>query len=104
MPKYLFAFHGGGTPETEADQAAVMQAWTTWLGDLGDAMVDVGNPTGAAKTLSADGSVADGGGANPLSGFSFVSATDLDAATGLAKGCPIFADGGTVEVAEVLEM
>jgi hypothetical protein len=104
MPKYVLAYHGGGMAATEAEQAAAMAAWGAWFGSLGDAVVDGGNPTGASKTVKADGSAADGGGANPLTGYSLISATDLDAAVSLAKGCPIFASGGTVEVAEAIEM
>jgi hypothetical protein len=104
MPKYVFAYHGGSRPESEAEQANVMAAWEAWLGALGDAVVDVGNPTGASKTLSSDGSARDGGGSNPLRGYSLIQATDLDAAVSLAKGCPILAAGGSVEVAEAIEM
>jgi hypothetical protein len=104
MPKYVLAYHGGGMAATEAEQAAAMAAWGAWFGSLGDAIVDGGNPTGASKTVTADGSTVDGGGANPLSGYSLVTATDLDAAVSLAKGCPILSSGGTVEVAETIEM
>ena len=104
MPKYVLAYHGGGMAQTEAEQAAAMAAWGAWFGALGDAIVDGGNPTGAAKTVKADGSAVDGGGANPITGYSLISATDLDAAVSLAKGCPIFASGGTVEVAEAIDM
>ena len=104
MPKYVLAYHGGGMPESEADQAAGMAAWVAWFGTLGTAVIDGGNPTGASKTIGSDGSTTDGGGSNPISGYSLVEATDLDAAVSLAKGCPIFASGGTVEVAEAIEM
>jgi hypothetical protein len=104
MPKYVLAYHGGSMAATEAEQAAAMAAWGAWFGTLGDAIVDGGNPTGASKTVTADGSTVDGGGANPLSGYSLVTATDLDAAVSLAKGCPILSSGGTVEVAETIEM
>ena len=104
MPKYLLAYHGGGMSENEADQAAAMAAWGAWFGSLGDAVIDAGNPTGASRTLAADGSASDGGGPNPLSGYSLVSATDLNAAVSLAKGCPILSSGGTIEVAETIEM
>ena len=104
MPKYVLAYHGGGMPETPADQEAVMNAWTNWFGTLGAAVVDGGNPTGASATVNADGSVSSGGGANPISGYSLVSADSLDAATALAKGCPILSSGGSVEVAETIDM
>jgi hypothetical protein len=104
MPKYVLAYHGGRRPESPAEQAKVMDAWIAWFGTLGDAVVDGGNPTGAAKTVSSDGSITDGGGANPLNGYSLVTATDLNAAVGLAKGCPILSAGGSVEVAEAIDM
>jgi hypothetical protein len=104
MPKYVLAYHGGGMPESEAEQATVMAAWGTWFGSLGDAVVDGGNPTGPSQTVASDGSTAVGGGPNPISGYSLINATDLDAAVSLAKGCPILAGGGTIEVAETIEM
>ena len=96
MPKYLLAYHGGGMPESKAEQEAAMAAWGAWFGSLGDAIVDAGNPTGASRTLAADGSASDGGGPNPVSGYTLVSATDLNAAVSLAKGCPLLASGGTI--------
>jgi hypothetical protein len=104
MPKYVLAYHGGSTPSSEADQTDAMAAWGAWFGSLGAAVVDGGNPTGASVTLASDGSTTSGGGSNPLTGYSLINASDLDAAVSLAKGCPIFAAGGTIEIAEALEM
>lgn len=104
MPKYVFAYHGGSMPESPAAQAEAMAAWGTWFESLGEAVIDGGNPTGQSKTVTAPGSVSNGGGANPLSGYSLVTATTIDAAVEHAKGCPILAVGGSVEVAEALDM
>jgi hypothetical protein len=104
MPKYVFAYHGGTMAESAAAQAEALAAWGAWFGSLGEAVIDGGNPTGQAQTIDADGSVNNGGGANPLSGYSLINATDIDAALAHAKGCPILAVGGSVEVAEALEM
>jgi hypothetical protein len=49
MPKYVLAYHGGTTPKSEADQAAVMGAWGAWFGVLGDAVIDGGAPTSASR-------------------------------------------------------
>ncbi len=103
MPKYLYTYHGGSMPETPEEGEAMMAAWMSWFGQLGEAVVDGGNPTSMAKTVSAD-SVVDGGGANPATGYSLVNASDLDAAVEMAKGCPVLSSGGTVEVAELMEM
>lgn len=104
MSKYVFAYHGGGMAETPEEQAAVMQAWEQWYGELGGALADGGAPVGRAQTVGADGSVTEGGGSNPVTGYTIVTADDLDAAVAMAKGCPILSSGGSVEVAETIEM
>lgn len=104
MPKFAFVYHGGGMPETPEEGAKVMAAWQAWYGGMGDALVDGGGPVGISRTVSADG-VADNGGANPVSGYTVVSAADQDAACEMAKGCPMVQDGsGSVEVAEIIDM
>jgi hypothetical protein len=80
-----------------------MKAWMGWFGALGEAVVDGGNPLGMSKTVSSGG-VTDGGGANPTAGYSLVMAADMDAAVAMAQGCPMLGDGGSVEVAECLDM
>lgn len=102
MPNYVLAYHGGKMPETPEEGAKVMAAWQGWFAEMGAAVVDGGNPVGISKTVSPSG-VTDGGGANPLSGYSVIKADNLDAACELAKGCPIL-EHGTVEVAEIHEM
>ena len=103
MTNYLLVYKGGGMPATEAEQKAVMDAWGAWFGGLGAAVVDGGNPFGPAKTIASNGSVSDGGGA-ALTGYSIIDASGLDDATAKAKGCPVLASGGTVDVYEAMEM
>lgn len=104
MPKFIFAYHGGGRPETPEAGAAMMEKWNAWLEGLGSASVDPGHPVGISKTVSASG-VANNGGANPLSGFSIVEAGTIDDAAEIAKGCPHLEMGnGTIEIAELMEM
>lgn len=105
MPNYILAYHGGsGMPESEAEQAKIMEAWGAWFGAMGDAVVDGGNPVGRAVTVGPDRSHHDGGGSNPLTGYSMIKADDLEAAAKLAEGCPVLDNGGSVEVAETIEM
>lgn len=104
MAKYLFVYHGGSHPETEEEVAAVLDAWGQWMGSMGAAVVDGGNPVGASMTVHPDGSVTDNGGANPASGYGLFEAADLDDALAKAKGCPILAAGGSVELAECIDM
>jgi hypothetical protein len=100
MPNYLLAFHGGGLPETEEARGQVMAAWGNWFQDLGPALVDGGNPIGHTITIEPSGSVIDGGGANPVAGYTIIKADDLDAAVRLAKRCPLLQSGGSIEVGE----
>ncbi len=104
MAKYVLVYHGGATPETVDNVAEVMAAWETWMGSLGEALTDPGNAIGNSVTVQSDGTVTTGGGANPASGFSVLEAGTLDEAAALVKGCPIFESGGSIEVAETVDM
>jgi hypothetical protein len=103
MAKYLFAYRGGSTPQSEDEQQAVMAKWTGWFGELGPAVVDAGNPFSVAASVASDGSVTDGGGAQ-LTGYSLLQADSLQAATEMAKGCPVLEAGGSVEVYESFDV
>jgi hypothetical protein len=101
MANYLLAYKGGGMAETPEAQEAAMKAWGDWFGTLGEAVVDMGAPFGPATAVAANGA------ASPtaaLTGYSVLSAASIDAAAQLAKGCPVLAAGGTVEVYEALPM
>jgi hypothetical protein len=102
MGNYVFAYTGGSMAETPEAQEAAMQAWGNWFGELGAAVVEGGNPFGASTAVRADGST--GATKAGLSGFPVVQADSLDAAAKLAKGCPVLAGGGAVEVYETIPM
>jgi hypothetical protein len=98
MANFLLTYHGGGMPESEAEQAQVMAAWDAWFHQLGDAVVDGGNPISQAKAISPDGSVMDA--TSAPSGYSVIKADNIDAAIALAKGCPVLHGGAAVLVSE----
>lgn len=104
MAKYLFVYHGGVAPQDPAEIEATMQAWGSWFGAMGGAVVDGGNPVGLSTTVGSDGSISEGGGSNPASGYSVIEASSVENACEMARGCPLLASGGSVEVAEVIEM
>ncbi len=102
MANYLLTYHGeGGMPATEEERAAVMAKWGAWFGQLGDAVVDPGNPTTRAKAISPDGSVMDA--TSSPSGYSVIKADSLDQAVELSKGCPVLAAGQVVLVTETFD-
>ena len=103
MAKYLLLYEGGSMPETEEAQAAVMQAWDAWFQQLGDAVADGGNPfTPSSNRVGADGSIS--AGAGRATGYSILEADSLEAATDLAKGCPVLAGGASIGVYETFEV
>ncbi len=104
MAKFLLVYHGGSHPESEEEVKQVMDAWGQWFGTLGAAVIDGGNPVGKSSTVNQDGSVSGDGGSNPASGYSLIEASDINDATTKAKGCPILAAGGSIEVAEAIDM
>jgi hypothetical protein len=104
MNKYLFVYHGGSRPLSEADAKKVMDAWGKWFGSLGGAVIDGGNPVGKSSTVKPDGALTSGGGANPASGYSLIEASSLEDAHKKALGCPLLAAGGTIEIAQAIDM
>ncbi len=104
MSKYLFVYHGGSNPESPEEVAEVLDTWGQWFGTMGSDVIDGGNPVGISSTVQSNGSVVDNGGENPASGYSLIEASDLNEALTRAKECPILSAGGTVEVAEAIDM
>ncbi len=104
MANFLLAYHGGGMAETDEQQQAVMAAWGKWYEELGAAIVDGGNPITRTVMINSDGSTAEGGGADPVTGYTVLSADDMDAAVEMSKGCPHLKSGGTVEVGETFDV
>ena len=104
MAKYLFVYHGGKKPVDKAEIKSVMDAWGAWFGSMGAAVIDGGNPVGKSSTVHPNGSVSNDGGANPVSGYSLIEAATLGDAHEKAKRCPILASGGSIEIAEAIDM
>ena len=93
MPKYVLAYR---SPKSYAPgQPDAVAAWNEFRANLGDKVVDFGNPVFEASNL---GTCDD---TTRLGGYSFITADDLESAVALAKGSPVLAAGGGVEVGEI---
>ena len=110
MSEFVFLYRGGRPPQGVAD-VANLQKWGVWLEELASKghLKERGQPLDDGGTVVRDraGSVTDGPYAESkdiIVGFSIVEATDLAHASALAKGCPIFENGGLVEVRPVMTM
>jgi hypothetical protein len=112
MAQFMFLYRRSVQPAASpAQMQQTMQKWTAWLNDL--------NANGHLKErglpLETSGSVVGGSpkknvtdGPYPekdlVIGFTVVEASDLAKACQLSTGCPIFENGGMVEVRPVMSM
>lgn len=104
MKNFVLLYTGGFMPESEVEQAEVMGAWGAWYEGIGAAVVDGGNPFGAAKSVGADG-VTDAILATPaVTGYTVISAESLDDALAKVDGHPHIRYGGHVSVYETFQM
>ena len=101
MPRYLLAYHGGHVDESLEGRQRVMEAFGNWFAELGPRLIDPGNPVARAVTVNA-GSVSEGGGANPVSGYTVIEADDMQTAIELVERGPIVQGGRTVEIVETM--
>ena len=102
MAKFVLMFHGGVTPEEPSSE--VMDRWMAWFGELGEAVVDMGAPFGAAATIASDGTPSEGSGPDPATGYTIIEAADLHDAVVKAKGCPGLSSGGSVKLYEAMQV
>lgn len=105
MPQYLLSYHGEMRMEDmpsdpEAIQA-VMAEWSAWYESMGDGLVDGGAPIAYSTALNADGGT---DAPAQLTGYTVVSAADMNAAAEIAKGCPVVENGHTVQISECIDM
>jgi len=103
MPNYILAYHGGNMPKNPEEGAEHMAKWEAWATGLGDSLINRGTPLGNSKSVSSSG-VVDGGGENPLIGYSVLQAENIDAAVKMVENSPHVNYGGTMVVAEMMEM
>jgi len=108
---YLLLFRGGANPEdmTPEQMKVTMNNWMTWMKGLkkskqltlGHPLQDGGKqlagPKGKSVTPFRDTP-------ESVGGFLLIKAKGLAEATKIAKGCPIFNNGGTVELRPIQEM
>ena len=112
MSQFLFVYRNSApsymtmTPEEMQQMLQKWQTWITdgirkgWMVDAGDALKREGRVVNAKKVIS-DGPFIEV--KELVGGYSIVQADTLDAAAELAKGCPIFLRGGSVEVRPLQE-
>jgi hypothetical protein len=112
MSEFVFLYRGGEAERRSPDRMQqTMQKWMTWMKELGAKghIKDQGHPLeptgklvkGTQKTIT-DGPYAET--KDIVGGYTLIEAKDLDQATQLSLGCPIFEFGGLVEVRPVMKI
>ncbi len=103
MPNFMLAYHGGKMPESPEEGAEHMTKWEAWAEGLGDSLVNRGTPLGKSKSVTTT-STTEGGGNNPMMGYSILKADNLDTAVKMVESSPHVNYGGTMVVAQMMEM
>ena len=109
--EYMLLFRGGADPKdlTKQQMQQIMNNWYAWMGELKKRrQLKLGNP------LEEKGKIMTGKkgervktyaeSKDSVGGYLLIQARNLADATKIAKGCPIFNNGGTVEVRPVVQM
>ncbi|HSZ72346.1 MAG TPA: YciI family protein [Cytophagaceae bacterium] len=110
MKDFLFVFrndYNAMPPITPEETQAVTKQWMDWIGGIAaqNKLTDRGSSlTSKGKVVKVNNVITDGPYTEIkefIGGFSIVKAETIEEAAELAKGCPIFAVGGNVEVREI---
>lgn len=112
MAKFMFLYRGGEEKKKMEDMTPeelqqVMVAWSEWIGAGMEAgwLIDAGDALKAdGRVIQPDHTIVDGPFAESkelVGGYSLVEAADFAEACAHAKGSPVLAAGGVVEVREL---
>ncbi len=104
MKKFILLYNGPATKPEDMDPETVkgiMAKWGEWMGKVGDAMVDMGQPMANGEAVVDDGSA---GKALELSGYSIIQAEDMAGAKKLVEGHPFLSDKSGKFSVEVFEL
>ena len=104
MAKFMFIYKGEATDMadmTPEQGAEVMAKWEAWMGSVGSALADVGNPFGPGESVVDDGSIGD---AASLTGYSIIEADDLAAAKAFTANHPYLSEGKGDYAIDVFEL
>jgi len=108
MTEYMYLYRGyelSASPEEMQKKTAKWMAWLKDLSDnghlksLGEPLQPGGKVVKGAKKQVIDGPYAEA--KDVVGGYSIIVAKDIEQALKLSLGCPIFEDGGSVEIRQI---
>lgn len=101
--KFLFVYYGGKMAATPKEIEKSNMDWMNWFKTMGKSVVDPGAPTMPGKVVSSAGIKA-GVVGEAVTGYTVVTAKDLDDAVKMAKSAPGLSDGMKVAVYPMMDM
>ena len=113
MKDFLLVFRNDekGLPQGSPEEMqARMKKWMDWMGNFAaqNKLIDRGNRLHTDGKIVNPGNVITDGPYTEIKeligGYSIVKADSYEEAVEMAKGCPILAVGGTVEVRDIIAM
>jgi hypothetical protein len=110
MERFMFLFRGGLQSQSPDEMQNHMQKWFAWVEKLknegkylaGEPLNPGGKMIAGSKKSVTDGPFTEG--KEVIGGFFIVNAKSYDDAVEMAKDCPDYNFGGTVEVRQVMKM
>ena len=106
MTEFVYFYRGYEMPASPEEMQKKTTKWMTWLKDLSDKghVKALGEPLqpngkvvkGTTKKQVIDGPYAEA--KDVVGGYSIITAKHIEQAVDLSMGCPIFEDGGSVEI------
>ena len=105
MTEFVYLYRGYEQPASPEEMQKKTAKWMTWLKDLSDKglVKSLGEPlqpdgkvVKGTKKQVIDGPYAEA--KDVVGGYSIIVARDIEQAVAFSLGCPIFEDGGSVEV------
>ena len=109
--EFMYLYRGYEQPASPEEMQKKTAKWMDWLKDLSDKghVKSLGEPLqpGGKVVKGAKKQVIDGPFAEAkdvIGGFSIVVARDIEQAVAMSLTCPIFEDGGSVEVRPIRQL
>jgi hypothetical protein len=96
MPTFLFSYRM--PVDYQLGRPAAIANWAAFFEEMGDHVVDAGQPVSETAELG------DCGAGTRPGGYSRISADGLEAAVALAGGCPALAEGAGVQIGLLTEV
>ena len=109
MSEFVFLYRGRMRLGSADQQQKTLEKWGAWMSELGQRGVivnpgqpleDTGKRVEGPNRVVHDGPFAEI--KDLVNGFTIITAANIDEAAEIAKGCPIFDDGGGVEVRPII--